>query len=150
MKGKHRIKKQKGSIFSKLIGSYILFALIAVGTALGSFVLAVMVSGGRTLQSFPGLSVNEDGTIDNLQEVYNFDGWVEAVDSEFRVTHVYGNKQTPENSYSPKQLIEATVFNNKNGTYQFGSDSVISVQDLKTDGKMENYHIFWQKRKAFL
>lgn len=148
MKGKYRIKKQKGSIFSKLIGSYILFALIAVGTALGSFVVAVMASGGRTLQSFPGLSVNEDGTIDNLQEVYNFDGWVEVVDSEFCVTEVYGNKQTPENSYSPKQLIEATAFDSKDWTYQFGSDSVISVQDLRTDGQMENYHIFWQKRKG--
>lgn len=100
-----RVKK---SIFSKLIGSFILFAVITVFT----FILCLMIEGlvigeGNAVNTQPAGAIGEDGTV-NLEYAQKIGGWVEELDGENNVAAVYGNKQTDELSYTEEDLLELT------------------------------------------
>lgn len=95
---KKRRRKHKSSIFVKLVGSYVIFTLIAIFITLTSLVLFILFSSGSaSLQNFPGVSEREDGTIEHLEEIYQFGGWVEELDSDYQVVKIYGEKQTGNN-----------------------------------------------------
>ena len=91
MRGESGRENYKGSIFGKLIGSYVAFTLIAIIITLASLFLFLTFSdGGIIFQNFPGLNLKEDGSIEHLEEISNLGGWVEVLDKDFQVTLVYG------------------------------------------------------------
>lgn len=111
-------KNKRGSIFGKLIGSYFLFAAAAVTTVLVYGVVQLLAfSGGDIDQMNPGALVAEDGTLNPLDVVYRCGGWVECLDEQYRVTRVFGEKQTPQQSYTERELLEATALNDDGGDY---------------------------------
>lgn len=111
-------KNKRGSIFGKLIGSYFLFAAAAVITVLVYGVVQLLAfSGGDIDQMNPGALVAEDGTLSPLDVVYRCGGWVECLDEQYRVTRVFGEKQTPQQSYTERELLEATALNDDGGDY---------------------------------
>ena len=111
-------KNKRGSIFGKLIGSYFLFAAAAVVTVLVYGVAQLLAfSGGDIDQMNPGALVAEDGTLSPLDVVYRCGGWVECLDEQYRVTRVFGEKQTPQQSYTERELLEATALSGDGSDY---------------------------------
>jgi len=71
MRGESGRENYKGSIFGKLIGSYVAFTLIAIIITLASLFLFLTFSdGGIIFQNFPGLNLKEDGSIEHLEEIF--------------------------------------------------------------------------------
>lgn len=111
-------KNKRGSIFGKLIGSYFLFAAAAVVTVLVYGVAQLLAfSGGDIDQMNPGALVAEDGTLSPLDVVYRCGGWVECLDEQYWVTRVFGEKQTPQQSYTERELLEATALSGDGSDY---------------------------------
>lgn len=111
-------KNKRGSIFGKLIGSYFLFAAVAVITVLVYGVVQLLAfSGGDINQMNPSALVAEDGTLGSLDVVYRCGGWVEQLDEQYRVTRVFGEKQTPQQGYTERELLEATAMNDDESGY---------------------------------
>lgn len=133
-------KKRKGSIFGKLVGSYVIFTMIAIVVTVVSLVVSIIISsGGSTNPNFPWLLLEEDGKISNLSEIYNLGGWVEELDADYRVVNIYGQKETSDNSYTPEQLM---AWASENGGRVYTSSN-----DSKTTMKDKHYYIYWQQRE---
>lgn len=117
---------KKGSIFRKLIASYIVFAMTAVviviGVSLASVILAVESSNNM---EFPGLAVDDSGNIQDPAGVQQLGGWVEELDENYRVCEVYGEKQTDTVQYTPEFLLEWT-------DQRAGNDA---------------FYLYWQKKE---
>ncbi|MDE5699681.1 MAG: HAMP domain-containing histidine kinase [Lachnospiraceae bacterium] len=117
---------KKGSIFRKLIASYIVFAMTAVviviGVSLASVILAVESSNNM---EFPGLAVDDSGNIQDPASVQQLGGWVEELDENYRVCEVYGEKQTDTVQYTPEFLLEWT-------DQRTGNDA---------------FYLYWQKKE---
>lgn len=146
---KKKWRKHKSSIFVKLVGSYVIFTLIAIFITLTSLILFILFSSSSTaLKNFPGLSVREDGTIEYLEEIYHFGGWVEELDSGFQVVKIYGEKRTEEQSYTPEQILSMTALLNRKQTNAYGRDAVIAINGNRYDDGREKYHIFWQEKRG--
>ncbi len=149
MRGESGRENYKGSIFGKLIGSYVAFTLIAIIITLASLFLFLNFSGGGIIfQNFPGLNLKEDGSIEHLEEISNLGGWVEVLDKDFQVTKVYGEKQTKSKSYTPEELISITAFSEDGQTKNFGRDALVTVHNTAQNKGETNYHMFWQKREG--
>lgn len=118
---------RKGSIFRKLVASYIVFAMSAVIIVMGVFVASVVLAvGSGDSAEFPGLSIDENGEIANLENIQQFGGWVEELDEDYHVSRVYGKKKTETMQYTPEFLLEWT----DQGT---GNDL---------------FHLYWQKKES--
>ena len=117
--------KKKGSIFRKLIASYIIFSFLAVLFVVGvALAAAVWATGIGEKSGFPGVSTGENGEILNMEHVQNLGGWVEELDENYQVKNIYGEKQTDSMQYTPEALLEWT--------------------DQKT-GNLD-FHLYWQKK----
>lgn len=132
--GNRKGKKKKGSIFWKLIISYIIFSMIAIVVTMVCMAVSIFISFGGSNPDFPGILV-EDGKIGNLTEIDNLNGWVEELDENYRVVNIYGRKQTLEQSYTPEQLIDMTA--QKGYTY-----------DKLPASDPAGYYIYWQQREG--
>lgn len=117
---------KKGSIFRKLIASYIVFAMTAVviviSVSLASVILAVENSNNM---EFPGIAVDDSGNIQDPAGVQQLGGWVEELDENYRVCEVYGEKQTDTVQYTPEFLLEWT-------DQRAGNDA---------------FYLYWQKKE---
>lgn len=116
-----KVKKRsrhKGSIFRKLMGSYIIFALTAVVITVSVMVIYLLSSAdGAGSSEFPGLTILEDGSIGNLEEVKTLGGWVEELDEKYHVLKVYGEKKTEDMHYTERQLIDKASQKNPRSKY---------------------------------
>lgn len=132
-------KKRKGSIFWKLIVSYVIFSMIAIVVTMVSVVVSIFISffGGSMNPDFPGISV-EDGKIGNLTEIDNLNGWVEELDENYQVINVHGKKQTAEQSYTPERLLAMTA--------QKGEENVYTYDNLPASDSA-GYYIYWQRKE---
>lgn len=153
-------KKRKGSIFGKLIVSYVIFSMIAIVVTLVSLVVSIIISsGGNTNPNFPGILVEDDGKLSNLTEIYNLGGWVEELDADYQVVNVYGKKLTVERSYTPEQLMALTA-QNRGRVYTTNKDSITTTKNIPNDRQgaadeadhlsdLERmpYYIYWQQRE---
>ena len=117
---------KKGSIFRKLIASYIVFAMTAVviviSVSLASVILAVESSNNM---EFPGIAIDDSGNIQDPAGVQQLGGWVEELDENYRVCEVYGEKQTDTVQYTPEFLLEWT-------DQRAGNDA---------------FYLYWQKKE---
>lgn len=122
-------KHRKGSIFRKLIASYIIFSFFAILIVVGVVVAAaVLMTGIGEKSNFPGVSTGENGEILNIGNVQNLGGWVEELDENYQVKSIYGEKLTERMQYTPETLLEWT--------------------DQRTGNR--DFHLYWQKKEGGL
>lgn len=101
--------KIKKSIFTKLIGSFLLYAAAIVATFVLCLVMdAAVIGEGNPESIMPNSIVDENGNIVNLEIAGKIGGWVEELDDSYNVTAVYGEKQTDKSSYTTAELLELT------------------------------------------
>lgn len=101
--------KIRKSIFTKLIGSFILYAVATVLTFILCLLLSVVFIGEGDLNRVrPDNVVDENGNVINLDIAQKIGGWVEELDSSYNVINVYGEKQSEETSYTSEDILELT------------------------------------------
>ena len=85
---------KKGSIFWKLIASYLIFSffaiVIVVGVLMATTLLAIEVPDNF---EFPGIAIGENG---------------EELDEDYQVKKIYGEKKTDMTQYTPETLLAWT------------------------------------------
>ncbi|MDD6307051.1 MAG: HAMP domain-containing sensor histidine kinase [Clostridiales bacterium] len=113
--------KKKGSIFIKLVISYLLFlSVVVVIFIVGGLIELMAFSGGDDINRLlPSETVMENGSLGPLDAVYSTGGWVEKLDEDYRVIEVFGEKKTAEDCYTERQLLEATRYENAKSEYHF-------------------------------
>lgn len=116
---------KKGSIFRKLIASYIVFAMSAIAIVIGVSIISVILAvESSNIPSFPVLVADDNGNIQDIEGILRLGGWVEELDRDYRVYNIYGEKKTETTQYTPEFLLEWT--------------------DQKTGNSA--YHLYWQKK----
>lgn len=101
--------KIKKSIFTKLIGSFLLYAAAMVATFVLCLVLeAALIGEGNPENIMPNSIVDENGNVVNLDIAGKIGGWVEELDESYNVTAVYGEKQSAATAYTAAELLELT------------------------------------------
>ncbi len=97
------------SIFTKLIGCFILYVIIMVITFVLCMLLDVLVmSKGNPVGIYPVGILDENGDVADLEAIQNIGGWVEELDGNYRVVRIYGEKKTDAESYSTDELLALT------------------------------------------
>lgn len=114
-------KKHKLGIFSKLVISYLIFAVLIVIT----FTIMLLVTSsaivGNSDMEGPFDITNQQGELCNLDTVKNLYGWVEVLDENYEVQQVYGEKQTTQNKYSQEEIYKLLSANKRSeGKYVGG------------------------------
>lgn len=101
-----RLKK---SIFTKLIGCFILYVIIMVITFVLCMLLDILVmSKGNPVGIYPVGILDENGDVADPEAIQNIGGWVEELDEDYRVVRIYGEKKTDAESYSTDELLALT------------------------------------------
>lgn len=97
------------SIFTKLIGCFILYVIIMVITFVLCMLLDILVmSKGNPVGIYPVGILDENGDVADLEAIQNIGGWVEELDEDYRVVRIYGEKKTDAESYSTDELLALT------------------------------------------
>lgn len=106
IKKNNRIKK---GIFQKLIVSYIVFSIVLLIGFIGSLLIsAATITSGDTDALSPYMVVDSEGNITNLEAVTNLDGWIEELDEDYNLIHVYGEKKTEQTKYTQEEIYYIT------------------------------------------
>lgn len=106
---KSKRKPFRKSIFFKSIGSFILFAVAIVITFVLCLVLeAVVIGGGDPTGWNPNAVIDEYGNVTNIEIIENLGGWIEELDEDCNILRVYGDKKTPQQRYTPDELLKLT------------------------------------------
>jgi len=106
--------KIKKSIFTKLIGCFILYAVSTVLTLMLCLLLEVVfISEGNPNDILPESIIDENGTVVNIDIVQKIGGWVEELDDNYRVINTYGEKLTTDMYYTASQLLNLTSYEGK-------------------------------------
>ena len=106
--------KIRKSIFTKLIGSFILYAVATVLTFILCLLLSLVFIGEGDLNRVrPDNVVDENGNVVNLDIAQKIGGWVEELDENYNVINTYGEKRTTNTYYTSEQLLELTSSNGK-------------------------------------
>lgn len=134
---------KKGSIFRKLIASYIIFAMSAVAIVIGVSVISLILAvEGSSTPAFPVLTMDDSGNIQDIEGVWRLGGWVEELDGDYRVCRVYGDKKTGTTQYTPEILLEWTDQKEGNRTYHL-------FWQKKTQQKEPGYYLVYYPAEAF-
>jgi len=108
--------KNKGSIFSSLVMSYILFSiLLIVAFAVSVLAGSTMLLRGTSLESLHPYAAMDDMN----SAVYRLGGWKEVLDNDFNVISIHGTKLDDVNSYSLSSLLEMSTDNGKSEYLSF-------------------------------
>ena len=129
-------KNNKKSIFTRLVGSYVLFLF---GTIFLYIVLAILIiaylGNGSVENASPQTVVTNEGTIRDLEVLSRIGGWVEELDEKGDVIESWGEKKTDREHYDAPELAQLCdlgyVPMNSNGVYleqhEAGSDKVYTA-----------------------
>lgn len=99
----------KRSIFTKLIGSFVFYALCLIATFVFCLILQSLIIGEGSMDGIGADNIlDEQGNIAHLGTIENIGGWVEELDDSYHVQNVYGNKKTDAQSYTTEELLEYT------------------------------------------
>ena len=112
-----RLKK---SIFTKLIGSFILYVVVLFFTFAAYLLLeAVLIGEGNPANLYPYQIVDESGNVSGIEILQKMGGWVEELeeggqkgqdqDGFYHVIRVYGEKKNDRETYSARDLLELTA-----------------------------------------
>lgn len=112
--------KLKKSIFTKLIGCFILYGLILLFTFGACLVLeALLIGEGNPANLYPYQMIDGNGNVTGIDILQKMGGWVEELESgesggnpeqagTYYVTCVYGEKKIGGRRYSTQELLELT------------------------------------------
>lgn len=104
---KGQLKKR---IFTKLVGSFLLFLFIVILTFAACLLLeGFLIGRGRIDNLMPYDIVDDDGNVKNIDSVKRLGGWVEELDSDYQIIKVYGEKKTDTQKYTPEDIYELTA-----------------------------------------
>ncbi len=109
-----RVKK---SIFTKLIGCFVLYVVVMIVTFVICLLLeTVLITKGDPTSLYPYGIIDEDGNVAGMEILQKIGGWVEELedgetggDGFYHVARVYGEKKTGKESYSLQDLLELTA-----------------------------------------
>lgn len=111
-------KRYKGSIYRKLVGSYVVFSLLVILVFVLTLLAVTMtVSRGDPISLSPFYVTDRESFERSLTGVTNIGGWIEELDEEYRVTGVHGEKKTKSYSYTPRELFRLTQGGEGEQTY---------------------------------
>ena len=97
----------KKGIFSKLVMSYIIFAImIALSFGVSIFFAAFCATDGQLKGQILYPKVNEEGEITNFDTIQRLGGWVEELDENRQIVKVYGDKQTENKGYTQQEIYQ--------------------------------------------
>lgn len=101
------MQNQKGSIYRKLVMSYVLFALLVVFIfGLSLFMVFMTVTRGKAMGlASPYAITDAHGCQQSMQGIINMGGWIEELDDTLSVTNILGEKKTQQQKYTPKELF---------------------------------------------
>lgn len=101
--------KIRKSIFTKLIGSFAVYAVVMVITLLLCTALeAVWLGEGDPTGIMLDSMIDKNGNVVGLDILEKLGGWVEELDDNYNVIAVYGDKQTSDKSYTSAELLDMT------------------------------------------
>lgn len=104
----------KKSIFTRLIGSFILFGILTVITfAICILLQAFILLGDGVNSLYPDEMIDENGNISDFSAVQKAGGWIEELDENLNVVNVYGEKLTEDKSYNIPSLSDIISVNGK-------------------------------------
>lgn len=105
----NHVLKWKKSIFTKLFGCFILYAVIMVITFLLCLLAELLImTKGNPESVFPDNIFDENGEVASLETIQSVGGWVEELDDEYHTIRIYGEKKTHTNNYSAEELLDLT------------------------------------------
>ena len=100
---------KKKRVFRSLVGTYIFFSIFSIVFFIVAFsVIGIIWSSDAYGNNFPYRISTVYELEKNLQDIYAVDGWVEALDVNYDIHEVYGNKQTELQNYQEMDLLELT------------------------------------------
>lgn len=134
---------KKGSIFQKLVASYIVFAMTAIVIVIGVSVISlILVVEGSSNPDFPALAIDADGNIEDLADIQRLGGWVEELDADYRVCKVHGEKKTEAMQYTPESLLEWT-------DQRAGNNAFHLYWQKKSQAKESGYYLIYYPAEVF-
>lgn len=118
-----RLKK---SIFTKLMGSFILYVVILFVTfAVYLLLEAVLIGEGNPANLYPYQIIDENGNVAGIEILEKMGGWVEELEEggqeglasssgtdqggSYHVIRIYGEKKNDSHIYSARDLLELTA-----------------------------------------
>lgn len=129
--------KIKKSIFTKLIGSFVFYALCLILTFVICLILQSLIIGeGDISRIEPVNLLDEEGNITNLEIAENLGGWIEELDENGYIKNVYGKKKTDATSYSMEELLAYTS--------GYGNTEYVGIY-MKHENTQRNYICFYSR-----
>lgn len=102
-------KMNKGSLYRKLVGSYVVFSLLTVFVFILCLVLvSAVVSKGNLPGLVPYTLSDQKSCEKAMPGLENIKGWIEELDENYQVRSVMGEKRTKKESYTPLDLFRLT------------------------------------------
>lgn len=103
------MKKTKGSIYSKLVFSYIVFSVLVLLSLVVCLWFVAFLQTQGTLQSISPYNITTQASCLELETgIAGLGGWTEHLDESYVVTDIYGTKQTDIITYQTADLLELT------------------------------------------
>lgn len=100
----------KKSIFNKLIGSFIVYAVAFVLTFIVCLLLeGIALGDGNPQNIHPNSIIDDYGRVVNLEYAQRLGGWVEELDETYQVVQTYGEKRTENMSYTEEEILRLTA-----------------------------------------
>lgn len=139
-------RNMKTGIFQKLMVSYIIFAVLTVISFVVCLVLsAIEISGGNPAELSPYEVIDAEGEIVNLEMVTRLGGWIEVLDTDYRITQVYGRKQTEQQQYTQMEIYELLYPASSVFGEQYNSVNVQFIEKTHTNLEEDHQYIGFLK-----
>lgn len=104
-------KKRQVGIFTKLVISYVIFALSLLVIIIGFAVITFFLIGNQNLFYLYPYSIideNDDVSEESLNAILEYGGRVEVLDKELNVLEVYGHNEKATKKYSQDEIFALT------------------------------------------
>lgn len=102
-------KSKKGSLYRKLVCSYVLFSLLVVLLfSVCLVIVSMLLSNGNLPGLVPYTLTDQESCEKAMPGIQNLKGWIEELDEEYQVRAVMGDKRTPQDSYMSRELFRLT------------------------------------------
>ncbi|MDD3402261.1 MAG: HAMP domain-containing sensor histidine kinase [Hespellia sp.] len=135
-----RKQKKSGSVFRQLVGSYVLFSVLLVaGIYACLFGVLLSVGKGNIDTLAPYKMVDANGNVKDISNLKDMGGWIEKLDSDYRVQDVYGQKQDQPEVYTQEQIYEYLITDNIVETDSSASTYRGFMRTVKKDGETVYY-----------
>ena len=136
------IRKNSGSVFRQLVGSYVLFAVfLVIGVNVCMFGILIGIGGGSIETLAPYDMVDGSGKIQNLSVLEKNGGWIEKLDEDYHVLEVYGDKLDEPESYTQEEIYEYLVTDNFVETAASAKDYRGFIKTVQKGGQSFYYFI---------